>query len=58
MLQAGVPKWQVDALMELHAINKQNRWNAVTTDIKKITGAPPNDFVQFARDHVKKFQAS
>ena len=58
MLQAGVPKWQVEALMELHAINKQNRWNAVTADIKKITGAPPNDFVQFARDHVNKFQAS
>ena len=58
MLQAGVPKWQVDALMELNAINKQNRWNAVTTDIKKVTGAPPNDFAQFARDHVKKFQAS
>src|SRR6266704_1263862 len=36
MLQAGLPKWQVEALMELHAINKQNRWSAVTADIEKV----------------------
>ena len=58
MLQAGVPKWQVEALMELHAINKQNRWSAVTSDVEKVTGAPPIDFAQFARDHVEKFRAS
>ena len=58
MLQAGVPKWQADALMELHAINKQNRWSAVTSDIERVTGNPPNDFAQFARDHADKFRAS
>jgi uncharacterized protein YbjT (DUF2867 family) len=58
MLQAGVPKWQVDALMELHAINKQNCWSAVTSDIEKVTGNPPTDFAQFARDHADKFRAS
>jgi len=58
MLQAGVPKWQVEALMELHAINKQSRWSAVTADIEKITGTPPTDFAQFARDHAEKFRAS
>jgi len=58
MLQAGVPKWQVEALMELHAINKQNRWSAVTSDIEKVTGNPPTDFAQFARDHADKFRAS
>ena len=58
MLQAGVPKWQADALMELHAINKQNRWSAVTSDIEKVTGNPPTDFAQFARDHADKFRAS
>jgi uncharacterized protein YbjT (DUF2867 family) len=57
MLQAGVPKWQVEALMELHAINKQNRWSTVTADIEKVTGTPPTDFAQFARDHVEKFRA-
>jgi len=56
MLQAGIPKWQVDALMELHAINKQNRWSAVTSDVEKVTGKPATDFAQFARDHVEKFR--
>jgi uncharacterized protein YbjT (DUF2867 family) len=58
MLQAGAPKWQVEALMELHAINKKNCWSAVTSDIEKVTGTPPTDFAQFARDHVEKFRAS
>jgi uncharacterized protein YbjT (DUF2867 family) len=58
MLQAAVPKWQADALMELHAINKQNRWNAVTSDIEKVTGNPATDFAQFARDHADKFRAN
>ena len=58
MLQAGVPPWQVDLVMELHAVNKQNRWSAVTSDIEKVTGTVPTDFVQFARDHADKFRAS
>src|SRR5881398_1727324 len=58
MLQAGVPSWQVDLVMELHAVNKQNRWSTVTSDIEKVTGTHPTDFAQFARDHADKFRAS
>src|SRR2546421_4099161 len=58
MLQAGVPPWQVELVLELHAVNKQNRWSAVTSDIEKITGTPPTDFAQFARDHADKFRAT
>src|SRR5213592_1579653 len=58
MLQAGVPPWQVDLVMELHAVNKQNRWSAVTSDIEKVTGTPPTDFAQFARAHADKFRSS
>jgi uncharacterized protein YbjT (DUF2867 family) len=58
MLQAGVPPWQVDLVLELHAVNKQNRWSAVTSDVEKVTGTPPTDFAQFARDHADKFRAS
>jgi uncharacterized protein YbjT (DUF2867 family) len=58
MLQAGVPQWQVELVLELHAVNKQNRWSAVTSDIEKVTGTPPTDFAQFAREHVDKFRAS
>ncbi len=56
MLQAGLPKWQVDALMELNAINKQGRWVAATSDVEEVTGKPPRDFSQFARDHAEKFR--
>src|SRR5437870_6676662 len=37
MLQAGVPQWQAQMIMELHAVNKQNRWSAITSDIEKVT---------------------
>ncbi len=57
MLQAGIPKWQVDALMELHAINKQNRWSAVTSNVEKVTGQDATDFAQFARDHIENFRS-
>jgi len=56
MLQAGLPQWQVDALMELHAINKQGRWSAVTSDVQEVTGRPATSFEHFARDHAAKFQ--
>jgi uncharacterized protein YbjT (DUF2867 family) len=58
MLQAGVPPWQVELVMELHAVNKQNRWSAVTSDIDTVTGTAPTDFAQFAREHADKFRAS
>lgn len=56
MLQAGLPEWQVDALMELYAINKQSRWGAVTIDIEKVTGKPATTFAQFARNHADQFR--
>jgi uncharacterized protein YbjT (DUF2867 family) len=58
MLKAGTPQWQVELVLELHAVNKQNRWSAVTSDIEKVTGTPPTDFAQFARDHADKFRAT
>ena len=56
MLQAGLPQWQVDELMELHAINKQGLWSAVTSDVKEIIGRTATSFEQFARDYAGKFQ--
>lgn len=55
MLQAGLPQWQVDALMELHEINRASHWSMITPDVAKITGTPPTDFATFARDHADKF---
>ncbi len=56
MLQAGVPNWLGEVILELHAINKQNQWSFITSDIEKVTGAPAITFSQFARDHAGKFQ--
>jgi len=58
MLQAGLPQWQVEPLLELHATNKQNRWTDVTANVEKVTGKPATTFAQFARDHADKFRAS
>ena len=58
MLQAGLPQWQVEPIMELHAINKQSRWSAVTSDIENVTSTPATDFAEFARDHADRFRAS
>src|SRR5690242_16655184 len=55
MLDAGMAEWQVDLLMGLHAINKQGRWSTITSDVEEVTGRPPIDFREFARDHADKF---
>jgi uncharacterized protein YbjT (DUF2867 family) len=56
MLNAGMAEWQVDLLMELHAINKQSRWSTVTSDVQEVIGKPPIAFKEFARDYADKFQ--
>jgi uncharacterized protein YbjT (DUF2867 family) len=58
MLQAGLPQWQVEPLLELHATNKQNRWTAVTADVEKVTGKPAISFAKFARDHADRFRTN
>lgn len=55
MLQAGLAQWQADGAMELHAINKQSLWAAVTNDIENVTGHAAITFAQFARDHADRF---
>lgn len=53
MLSYGMPEWMVNAMMELHAMNKAG-YAAGTTDlVEKIGGKKPLDFDQFARDHAR-----
>jgi uncharacterized protein YbjT (DUF2867 family) len=56
MLNAGMAEWQVDLLMELHAINKQSRWSTITSDVHEVIGKPPIDFSEFARHYADKFR--
>lgn len=51
MKQYGAPDWMIDAMMELHGIDKAGYAAAVTDDFTKVTGAAPRSFTEFARDH-------
>jgi uncharacterized protein YbjT (DUF2867 family) len=56
MLNAGMAEWQVDLLMELHAINKESRWCTITSDVQEVVGKLPIDFNEFACDHTDTFR--
>jgi uncharacterized protein YbjT (DUF2867 family) len=56
MLEAGVAQWQVDGVMELHAINKRSLWATVTNDVESVTRQAATTFAQFARDYADRFR--
>jgi hypothetical protein len=58
MLEFRVPEWLVDALMELHAVDKLGRKAAVTTTIQDVLGRQPRSFADFARNHREHWAAS
>jgi uncharacterized protein YbjT (DUF2867 family) len=57
MLQARIPEWQIDGLMQLHAINKQGLWETVTSDVENVTRNAAISFTRFARDYAQSFRA-
>ncbi|MEO3889990.1 SDR family oxidoreductase [Nonomuraea sp. B5E05] len=55
LLGYGVPRWIVDMLQE-YAQAYVSGWGDVTTDaVATITGRPPRDIADFARDHAAAF---
>ncbi len=48
MLEASVPAWMADAMLELHAIDKAGYATVVTDDVARLTGTPPRSFAEFA----------
>lgn len=56
MLDMGLPAWMVDAMMELHAVDKAGYAAEVTGDVKKLTGQAPRSFRDFARDNAAKWK--
>ena len=56
MLEAGVSQWQVDGVMELHAINKRSLWATVTNDVESVTKRTATPFAQFACDYADRFR--
>ena len=56
MLGLGMPAWMVDAMLELHAIDKAGYAAVVTDDVAKITGTPARSFADFAKEHAASWQ--
>ena len=51
MLGLGMPAFAVDAMMELHAIDKAGHAAAVTPEVERLTGTAPRSFRAFAEAH-------
>jgi uncharacterized protein YbjT (DUF2867 family) len=57
MLKAGMPKWNVNVLVDLYAVFASGAASAVTDTVQRITGRAPIGFDQFASDHAAAFTA-
>jgi uncharacterized protein YbjT (DUF2867 family) len=55
LLQAGVPEWYADMLLELYAIVRAGYAAAVTDTVQRVTGRPPLRFDDFAHESAHVF---
>jgi hypothetical protein len=53
----GMPGWMVDAMMELHGVDKAGYAAGTTKDAEKILGRAPRSFSDFAKDHASAWKA-
>jgi uncharacterized protein YbjT (DUF2867 family) len=51
LLDAGLPPWQADGLLEDYAHYRRDEASMVASGVKEATGAPPRSFAVFARDY-------
>jgi uncharacterized protein YbjT (DUF2867 family) len=56
MLGMQLPEWMVNAMMELHGIDKAGYAAAVTPTVQEITGSAPRTFQDFARENAAAWQ--
>jgi uncharacterized protein YbjT (DUF2867 family) len=54
-LRGILPPWQVDGLLEDYAHYRRGEAAAVSSAITEITGTPPRDVAQFAREYAPAF---
>jgi uncharacterized protein YbjT (DUF2867 family) len=52
-----MPPWQVDGLLEDYAHYRRGEAAAVSPAVAEVTGRPPRDVAQFARDYASAFSA-
>jgi uncharacterized protein YbjT (DUF2867 family) len=58
MLDAGLPEWSADALLDLQRLYREGKASQVEPGVEQLTGRKAGTFEQFARDHVAAWQAS
>jgi hypothetical protein len=56
MIEAGLPEWLAEDLVQLNEIFGTGRAAAVSTTVQDITGRPARTFGQFARDNAAAFR--
>ena len=54
-LRGVLPPWQVDGLLEDYAHYRRGEAAAVSSAITELTGTPPRDVMQFAREYAPAF---
>ena len=55
LLDAGMPLWQADGLVEDYAHYRRGEASAVAPGVRDATGEPPRAFSAFARDYAPAF---
>lgn len=56
MLGAGVPEWNVNALVDLQRFYREGGAGEVTRDVEQQLGRRPTSFEQFSRDYRSAFE--
>jgi uncharacterized protein YbjT (DUF2867 family) len=56
LLTAGLPEWNVDALLDLQRLYREGKASTVTDDVEKILGRKPASFAQFLPDYRDAFK--
>ena len=55
LLDAGLPLWQADGLLEDYAHYRRDEASVVASGVTEATGGPARSFAVFARDYVPHF---
>jgi uncharacterized protein YbjT (DUF2867 family) len=58
LLAAGMPEWNVDALLDLSELYRAGGASTVSMDVEHILGRKPITFEQFSRDFSSSLQAA
>jgi uncharacterized protein YbjT (DUF2867 family) len=55
MASIGMPRWQIDGLLEDYAHYRRGEAATVSTDIRAVTGREPRSIAAFAHDYAPAF---